>query len=253
MPLKVDHVQASLLREQVVEMLRDAILEMRIVPGERVTERQLVESTGVSRATAREALRHLAAEGFVTAVPQRGVVVAAPDRKEVGDIYAARGVLEGLAGRLCARRATKEDVQTLRVRFADLQHMLLDPHTSTAQRLAAKARFYDAMFAIADNPTVVNVLAPLQAKITVLRATSMSQPGRPKQVVKELRAILDAIARHDEDGAFAACLAHVAQAERTALAALAKDGSPAPVRHRPVSDRAAAPGSPPGSPASPLQ
>lgn len=221
MPLEVDRVQAFLLREQVVEMLREAIVSMRLVPGERITERQLVESTGVSRATAREALRQLAAEGFVTAVPQRGVVVAAPTPKEAADIYAARAVLEGLTGRLCARLATKQDVADLRADFAYLRDALRKPDATTSDMLAAKARFYTSMFRIADNPIVVSLLAPLQAKITVLRGASMSRPGRPKVVIKEIRAIVDAIARHDEDAAFAACALHIEHAAEAALESLA--------------------------------
>jgi DNA-binding GntR family transcriptional regulator len=231
MPLEIDRVQASLLREQVVEMLREAILDMRLVPGERITERQLVESSGVSRATAREALRHLAAEGFVTAVPQRGVVVASPSKKEARNIYDVRAVLEGLAARLCARNATKADILLLRERFADLQRGLLDANSSTAALLAVKARFYEAIFRIADNSTIMNVLAPLQAKDTVLRATSMSQPGRGEAALKEIRAILQAIERHDEQAAFDASVAHVEQAASVALAALPDAaGEPAALR-----------------------
>lgn len=220
MPLEVDRVHASLLREQVVESIRDAIVSMRVLPGERITERQLVESTGVSRATAREALRQLAAEGFVTAIPQRGVVVTAPTPREAADIYGARAVLEGLMGRLCARLATRQDIRDLRGDFAHLQTVLRSPDVRTSDMIAAKARFYATMFRIADNPTVVSLLGPLQAKITVLRATSMSRPGRPRAVVKEIRAIVDAVARHDEDGAFAACVAHIEHAAETAIESL---------------------------------
>jgi DNA-binding GntR family transcriptional regulator len=227
MPLGVDKVRPSLLREQVVDLLHEAIREMRLVPGERITERQLVESTGVSRATAREALRHLAAEGFAIAVPQRGVVVASPSRKEVMDIYQVRAVLEGLAGRLCARRATKADVVLLRERLVALQAVLLDDSASTVDRLAAKASFYNVLFTIADNTTLVAALAPLQAKITFLRATSMAQPGRGALAAKEVKAIVDAIARRDETAAFDACVRHVERAAETVMQALDDDDGPA--------------------------
>lgn len=224
MPLAASQLQASLLREQVAAMLRAAITDMRLDPGERITERQIVDLTGVSRPTAREALRQLTAEGILTAVPQRGVVVAAPTRRETAEIYEIRAVLEGLAGQLCARHATDDDLQLLEQHYGDLQRVLLDS-ADIKDQLAAKARFYDALLDCAGNATIVAMLSPLQAKITALRAATMSAPGRPAQVIIEIRAILDAISGHDETRAFNACARHVRQAARCAMRVF--DGLPA--------------------------
>lgn len=225
MPLSATPLQATLLREQVAGMLRSAIVEMRLEPGERITERQLVESTGVSRATVREALRQLAAEGVVTAMPQRGVIVAAPSKKQARELYEVRAMLEGLAGRMFAGRASDKDVQLLQERFQELQKILLTS-SDTREMLAAKARFYDVLFAGADNSTIPALLAPLQAKITMLRAASMSRPGRGESSVAEIRAIVDAIVRRDADAAFAACVHHVEQAAKHAFETLADEPGP---------------------------
>ena len=60
--LRVGRVAAP-LREQVVDVLREAILDFRLKPGQRLIERELIEQIGVSRTTIREVLRQLAAEG----------------------------------------------------------------------------------------------------------------------------------------------------------------------------------------------
>ena len=52
--------QAPQVRTQVAEILRQAIRDMRFQPGQRLVERELVELTGVSRTSIREALRELA-------------------------------------------------------------------------------------------------------------------------------------------------------------------------------------------------
>ena len=75
---RVLHRVQAPLREQVLELLRDDIVEQRLEPGHRLIERELVEQIGVSRTTIREVLRQLAAEGLVTTIPQKGAVVAAP-------------------------------------------------------------------------------------------------------------------------------------------------------------------------------
>lgn len=220
--LDIGKAQTSLLREQVVETIRAAIIDMRLSPGQRITERQVVESSGVSRATAREALRHLAAEGLVTTIPQRGIVVAAPDPVEARDIYEVRAVLEGLAGRLCARNATEEQLGALRDSLVAVEHVLQDGDATQRDRLDAKAGFFDCLFAGADNPTLMALLGPLRAKITVLRATSMARPGRDMAALREIRSIVAAVESRNEDAAFAACTYHVKAAADAALSALAE-------------------------------
>ena len=83
--------------------------------------------------------------------------------------------------------------------------------------LAAKNRFYDVLFDGADNATIREILEGLQARVAVLRATSLTAPGRPAQSVTEIRAIVDAIERRDADAAAEAAVFHVRQAAETAV------------------------------------
>jgi DNA-binding FadR family transcriptional regulator len=46
-------------------------MEARLRPGQRLVERELTERIGVSRTTAREAIRELAAYGPVTTIPHK--------------------------------------------------------------------------------------------------------------------------------------------------------------------------------------
>jgi DNA-binding GntR family transcriptional regulator len=218
-PIHTDRLQASLLREQVAGALRQGIVDMRLRPGERLVERELVQSTGVSRATVREALRQLAAEGLVTVIPQRGAVVAAPTPEEAANLYEVRATLEGLAGRLFATRASDDDVQALRERFEDIRRAA-EQTGGTSAVLMAKNRFYEVLMRGANNPTLDAVLTPLQARITVLRATSLSRPGRSAAAVTEIGAIVDAIEARDPEAAFVACVHHVTQAAASAVEAL---------------------------------
>jgi GntR family transcriptional regulator, trigonelline degradation regulator len=220
-PVPADRLQARLLREQVAGMLRQAIIDMRLKPGERLVERELVESTGVSRATVREAIRQLAAEGLVTAVPLRGAVVAEPTRKEAEELYEVRATLEGLAGRLFARRASDAERLRLRQAFEELG-LAVGGGAGTWAMLSAKNRFYEVLLQGADNGTMRAVLEPLQARITVLRATTMSRQGRGPAALGEIRAIVEAVEARDEEAAYRACVHHVEQAARLALEALAR-------------------------------
>ena len=100
--LRVERAPAP-IRSRVLDNLRQAILERKLAPGQRLIERELVELTGVSRTSIREALRELAAEGLVTTIPNKGTVVATVTAEEARQLYQVRSALEGLAGLLSSR------------------------------------------------------------------------------------------------------------------------------------------------------
>lgn len=215
----LDRPPGPTVREQAAELIRKAIVEMRLKPGERLVERELMEWTGVSRATIREAIRELAAERLVRTTPQKGAIVAAPTPEEAMEVYEVRAALEGLAARLFTERADTAQRLALRRSF-DRITKVLRSHADTWAMLEAKSAFYAALFAGARNEAMVSMISLLQARITVLRATTMSETGRPDETIEEIGAILAAIDAGDAGAAAAAATRHVQCASRYALAAL---------------------------------
>src|SRR5207249_3993911 len=90
------------------ELIREAIVDGRLVPGERLKEEELAHELGISRTPVREALLVLQAEGLVDAAPNRGAVVRAHDAVDLDDLYQLRALLEGYAAR--AELVMKEHV-----------------------------------------------------------------------------------------------------------------------------------------------
>jgi DNA-binding GntR family transcriptional regulator len=219
--VQVNRVAAP-VREQVFDQLRQAIVEMRLKPEQRLVERELIQQTGVSRTTIREVLRQLAAEGLVTTIPHKGTVVASPSVERAAELYEVRAVLEGMAARQFAERATDLHMRALRRAFEGIEKRA--KQGSGQPLLEAKKHFYDALFEGAANGTIQDLVETLQARVTVLRAASMSQPGRAAKMVEEVRAIVDALERRDGDAAAAACVHHVNEAARTIFEAMAENG-----------------------------
>jgi GntR family transcriptional regulator, trigonelline degradation regulator len=210
---------AAPVREQVLKQLRQAILEMRLPPAQRLVERELIEQTGVSRTTIREVLRQLAAEGLVTTIPHKGTVVASPSLKAAAELYEVRAVLEGMAARQFAERATEEHMARIREALAQIVASAEDDAAGPAM-LEAKRLFYDALFDGAANETLQEIVQGLQARVMVLRRASLAQPGRPARTVEEVREIVRALEARDPERAAAACVDHVNQAARTILEAM---------------------------------
>jgi DNA-binding GntR family transcriptional regulator len=215
--MRVGRVAAP-LREQVLELLRGAILDFRLKPGQRLIERELIDQIGVSRTTIREVLRELAAEGLVATIPQKGAVVVVPSAEEAAEIYEVRGALESLAARRFVGRASDEQVRELRAAFEEFARVGERSPDDTRTILGAKDRLYEVLLDGAGSSAIRSMLGSLQARVRLLRATSLTQPGRAARSVEEMRAVIEAIEARDADAAAAACAEHVSQAASAGLA-----------------------------------
>jgi DNA-binding GntR family transcriptional regulator len=215
--LQVERESAT-LRLRVEEKLRDAISTGRFRPGERLVERELCSLLAVSRTSVREALRQLEAEGLIVTVPHRGPVVASITVEEARQLYEVRALLEGFAGRGCALHAT--DAQIARLKEA-VEALEVAARSGGLPLVAAKTAFYDVLLESCGNDVVRQLLKTMHNRITLLRRTSMTQPGRLKKSLAEIRAIYQRIAARDAEGARAACITHINNAAAVALEVLA--------------------------------
>lgn len=229
--------QAATLRLIVEEKVRSAIARGLFKPGQRLVERELCELIGVGRTSVREALRQLEAEGLVQTIPHRGPIVSTMSPDEARQLYEIRALLEGYAGRQFAQHGSAESVKLLDKAVKNLAAAV--KAEDRAKYIEVKAEFYRVLMEGANNLFVSQFLTSLHNRITLLRMTSMTQPGRLSKSIKEIRAIYKAIAAGDGDAAEAACIYHIEEAAKIALAILIDDGAEASVE--PAKESAAAP------------
>lgn len=214
--LRVERMPSP-VRAQVLDNLRQAILGRHFLPGQRLIERELVELTGVSRTSIREALRELAAEGLVTTIPNKGTVVATVSAEEARQLYEVRSVLEGLAGKLFVENASDTQRRALAKMLVTIER-LADKNSSI---LTAKDRFYEILFVGGGNVALHQTASSLHARVRGLRSLSLSVSGRAQQSVTELRDIVTAIESNDAEKAARACRRHITHAGAALTAALA--------------------------------
>jgi GntR family transcriptional regulator, trigonelline degradation regulator len=215
--LRVERAPAP-IRSRVLDNLRQAILDRKLAPGQRLIERELVELTGVSRTSIREALRELAAEGLVTTIPNKGTIVAQVSVEEARQLYQVRAVLEGLAGRLFVENATDAQRRALATSFRAVERAA---SKDSSIWLAAKDKFYDILFEGGGNEALRAISSQLHARINLLRSLSLTRPGRALEAVAELADIVAAVAANDAEAAAKACSRHVDNAGEAAFGQLA--------------------------------
>lgn len=220
MDLQIARQNAS-LRIQVEDKLRHAISSGRFKPGQRLVERELCELIGVGRTSIREALRQLEAEGLITSYPHRGPVVSTISYDEAAQLYSVRALLESFAGQEFAENGSDEDIAAL---LAAVDEFSAAADSGSATRIIeAKTSFYDCLMTGSKNVFVKQMLTSLHNRVTLLRMTSMTQPGRLQHSVAEIKEIGAAIQERNGEKAAALCKRHIEIAAKVALDYLSKN------------------------------
>jgi DNA-binding GntR family transcriptional regulator len=110
---RLQKIHKNSLKEQVIDAIRNAIIEGKFKPGEKIPEQELAEQLGVSRTPIREAIHILEQQGLVLIVPKSGTFVAEVDPAEVQDSLYTRIALEELALRQSIERSKPEEWEYL--------------------------------------------------------------------------------------------------------------------------------------------
>ncbi len=197
------------------DRLREAIVTGRFQPSERLVEMDLTQVLGVGRSAVRTALARLEHEGLVVHERHRGARVRRVDASEAVEILEARAVLEGLAARQAALRATAADVAELRSILEEMRRRL-----DAGDLLSASdenAVLHRRLLEISGHTTAERLIATLKSQLVRFQYRTIMLPGRSEHSFGEHTAIVEAVAAGDPDAAEAAMrthLSHVAEALR---------------------------------------
>jgi DNA-binding GntR family transcriptional regulator len=163
----------------------------------RLDERQLSQKLGVSRTPIREALTLLEQEGFVRAVPRRGIYVVRKSKKEICEMIVVWAALEGMAARLAATRATEEQHNAL----ADLFQKFKDEPLSDQMNEYSEANiaFHQAIIKLGGSDLIVETTRNLFIHIQAMRTVSLRQDNRAERSISEHLAIIGALKARDAD------------------------------------------------------
>jgi DNA-binding GntR family transcriptional regulator len=177
------------------ERLRHAIMRLELAPGTSVSEAQLVDGFGFSKAAVRAALARLRAEGLVVAEPRRGHVIAPLTMRDVLEIYDLRLLLEPPATEAAAGRIERDELARLRA-LAD-PAVDLDDAESVERFMAANRTIHLAIAEAAGNRRTARILERLlddseRARLVALRAGAASRGVRARQELQSVLAALQA-------------------------------------------------------------
>jgi DNA-binding GntR family transcriptional regulator len=181
----------------VYEELKNAIVDLRLAPGEPLREATLAERLGVSKTPIREALTRLEQEGLVETTSFKGAVVTGYSRQDLLDIYELRELLENAAVRAAAQSMSDASRARLGRIAQDSRRLLSGPDRS---ELAALLTEFDAvLFEQVRNHRIQVLIENLRDHLTRIGQLTAEIPGRIGASVDEHEKIVEAIAARDPD------------------------------------------------------
>jgi DNA-binding GntR family transcriptional regulator len=190
--------------------VRDAI-EQDIVtgvylPGERLHELALAKRFGVSRTPIREALLQLGSAGLVEQHLHRGTFVKERSPADIVQMFEVMAELEGMCGRLVARRATREQAEAI---AAANDACAAAEHGDTDAYYYANETFHRAIYSATGNPFLEEQVIALHNRLKPYRRLQLRVPGRVRSSSAEHKQVVAAILAGDAAAAESALKAHI--------------------------------------------
>jgi DNA-binding GntR family transcriptional regulator len=191
----------------VYEEVREAIIELRLKPGEPLREATMAEQLGVSKTPVREAFARLEQEGLVETTSFKGAVVSGYSPEDLQEIYELREMLEAAAARAAATSASDATLARLANLVAESRELRAK---DDLDGLAVLLGAFDAViYEQVANQRIRALIENLKAHLARIGRLTEEIPGRVKASVEEHAAIVDAIAARDPDEAERSMRTHI--------------------------------------------
>jgi DNA-binding GntR family transcriptional regulator len=180
------------LSEDVVDLLRAALVRGTFEPGQHLNEAGLAERFGVSRGPIREAFVALEREGLLTLERHRGARVTRLSQNDIDEIYELRKALERLAVERAVRHATDDD-------FAAMAATVTSLHAAVANEdlhavVTLDVAFHDLIYRAAHHSRLYLSWSNLRPQIeTFLHSRSADHTDYLGKAVREHTELLDVL------------------------------------------------------------
>jgi DNA-binding GntR family transcriptional regulator len=175
-------------------IIRRAIIEGTYQEGDRLVEAELATLAGVSRTPIREALRRLAAEGFVQVRPGSGAVVTRWSRTEMVELFEIRAALECLGAGLAAQNAGPDDIAALEDLCTDMERVATlggPAFLETFSKL--NTLFHNSILEISGNPRLAEMASGLMKLGVIMRTYKLFDAARISHSLVDHRSLVSAI------------------------------------------------------------
>jgi DNA-binding GntR family transcriptional regulator len=200
------------LRDKAYDSFTERLLSREIKPGQFVSQRELVEITGMPLGAIRELIPRLEAEGLITTVPQRGMQVAHVDLSLIRNAYQFRLFLEVQATAIFATTRDDATVAALRRSHETIVRRARAGETTSliTDAEATDRALHETIIDALDNDIISKAFRVNWIKIKLIRQNETKLYAELViPVMQDHLKVIDAIERRDPDAAVQAMTAHI--------------------------------------------
>ncbi len=201
--LAVEPIDTSFsFKNKAYAALKNVIISMDIYRSRsdiRLDERKLAQDFGVSRTPVREAMAQLEREGFVRAVPRRGIFVVRKTKREVIEMITAWAALESMAARLITQNARTEQIAKLREMFATFVGGELRAHLDEYSEV--NIEFHQTIIRMSGNSVLIKLAENLFTHMRMIRMKTIGEHDRADRSIRDHMYIIEALEARDTDRA----------------------------------------------------
>src|SRR5256885_7928667 len=188
----------STFADRAYAALKDTIVSLNVYEREgdvRLDERQLASDLGISRTPVREAMAQLEREGFVRAVPRRGIYVVRKTKREVIEMITAWAALESMAARLITESASADEIASLRTMFAKFENGEL--HARLDEYSEVNIEFHQTIIRMSRNSVLISLAENLFTHMRMIRRKTIGEQDRAARSIRDHMSIIEAIEQRD--------------------------------------------------------
>jgi DNA-binding GntR family transcriptional regulator len=205
------------LREQALDVLRNAVTSGEIRPGTHLVETELSAALSISRGTLREALRQLEQEGLIEPSERGRLRVRTLSAAEIEQMFQVRSALEGLAAAsLCRLKNRKTVVRKLQTALSALAAAT----GSINDMVEIDLDFHRTMCTLTGNTALVRSWEGIAGSIRMSIMFAGTERALTNMSVPRHQLLVDAVAAGNPDAARTAVEEHMSEAAVTLMADL---------------------------------
>lgn len=213
-------IQSVPLRERAYASFTEKLLARDILPGQIISQRELVELTGLPLGAIREMIPRLEADGLIQTVPKKGIQITNVDLNLVKNAFQLRQVLEREAIRSFCETASDPEIIVFRDKH---QEILEAAQTAVTPQLLTEAQhvdwaFHDHIIDAMDNDLISNIYRVNSIKVRLIRnADTRMLPELVVSVFQEHMKVITALMARDVEASVQALDDHIRSAKLRAL------------------------------------
>jgi len=208
--------------EEAYKDLKKLMLQRKLIPGQKLLYRELIETLHMSKTPIINALNRLEQEGFIVSENNRGYAVKPLDPREILDATEVREALEVKAVQLAALRGKPADLKLLEEKL--LRSQEYRPPGNDTKKMTLNAEFHLQIAEMSGNKVLKYLLRRNFEHVILRIELKWVAPGRMASSAEEHRLLFESLRERDASKARDLMEAHVRNSRDAMVRSLSQEG-----------------------------